>query len=290
MDADKVTPVWTGRAILGEGPLWSERLGLVLFVDIKGSRLLAWAPADGTAREWPMAEPCCWLVERRDGQGFIAGMKRRIVDLALDPDSGPTILREVAQPEADRPWNRFNDGKGDQAGRVWFGSMDDDEALSTGSLYRMTPDGAVVAVDAGYGVANGPAVSPDGGTLYHADSAARVVYAFRIGEDGNLTDKREHLRFTEADGYPDGMTTDAEGGLWVAHWDGGRVTRFLPDGTRDRHIALPASRVTSVTFFGTGFDRMAITTASIGRDDEPLAGSLFVADPGVRGLPPGRFG
>lgn len=284
------TPVWTGRAILGEGPLWSSARRQVLFTDIKGGRLIGWEPERQEADEWQVPENLCWLVERRDGDGFIAGLRNRIVHLRLGARAMVEIAAEIAQPEAHLPGNRFNDGKADHAGNIWFGSMDDAEQAVSGAFYRLAPDGRVDCVDVDYGVANGPALSPDGRTLYHTDSAARVVYAFDLSAGGNPSGKRVHIRFEEPDGYPDGMTTDAEGGLWIAHWDGGRVTRFGPDGTRDRHIALPVSRVTSATFFGPELDMLAITTAAIGRDEEPLAGSLFVASPGVRGLPPAMYG
>jgi len=284
------TPVWTGRAVLGEGPVWSPRLGLVLFVDIRGARLVAWRPADGAAREWPMAEAPCWLVERTDGDGFLAGLRSRLVDLAFDFETGPRIRRDVARLDAGEEGNRFNDAKGDGTGRVFFGSMDDAETAPTGALHRIDPDERVARVDARYVVANGPAVSPDGRTLFHTDSAARSIYAFDLAADGGLSSKRLHIRFAEDDGYPDGMTCDADGGLWVGHWDGGRLTRFRPDGTAERTIPLPCSRVTSCCFFGTGLDRLAITTAAHERGHEPLAGSLFVVEPGVRGLPPATYG
>jgi D-xylonolactonase len=283
-------PVWTGRAVLGEGPLWSPRLERVIFVDIRGSRLIAWSPQTGGAQEWPLPEACCWLIERSDGDGFLAGLRRRIVHLRLDLASGPEVVAEVARPEPDLPGNRLNDAKADRNGHVFAGSMDDGERATSGSLYRIDPDGTVTRLDGPYGVANGPAVSPDGRMLYHTDSAARTIYAFDLGTDGTLSNKRPHIRFAEADGYPDGMTTDAEGGLWVAHWDGARITRFTADGRPERSIALPCSRVTSCTFFGAGLDRMAVTTAAYQRDAEPLAGALFTLDPGCRGLPPATFG
>ncbi|MBV9656021.1 MAG: SMP-30/gluconolactonase/LRE family protein, partial [Acetobacteraceae bacterium] len=250
-------PVWTGRALLGEGPVWSLSRGEVLFTDIKGGRLIAWSPATGDAREWPVAGNLCWLVERRDGDGFVAGLRNRIVHLRLHADRGCDIAVDLGQPEAHLPGNRFNDGKADPAGRIWFGSMDDAEVAISGALYRLDRDGTIERVDTGYGVANGPALSPDGSVLYHADSAARSIYAFDIGPNGDLSGKRVHLRFGEQDGYPDGMTVDAEGGLWVAHWEGGRVTRFGPDGKPERWVSLPVSRVTSVAFFGSGLNRIA---------------------------------
>jgi sugar lactone lactonase YvrE len=282
--------VWQARALLGEGPLWSPRQDAVYFVDIRGSRILRHGLSDGSQAGWELNDAACWLVESADGDGFIAGLRsRRVVRLRLEPGQ-VTIGGEIARIEPDTSGNRLNDGKADARGRLWIGSMDDAEAAPTGSFYRIDGDGSVARVDQGYTVANGPALSPDGRTIYHTDSAARTVYAFDIGADGGLSGKRVHIRFTEADGYPDGMTCDAEGGLWVAHWDGARVSRFRPDGTLDRAIALPVSRVTSCVFAGPDLDRLFITTAAHGRGEEPLAGSLFECDPGMRGLPPCGFG
>lgn len=238
-----------------------------------------------------MPEACVWLIERKDGDGFLAGLKTRIVHLRLDLKTGPKIVAEIARPEAHLPGNRFNDAKADPHGRVWAGSMEDAESgAATGNFYRIDPNGMATQVDTGYGVANGPAVSADGKTLYHTDSMAQTIYAFDLDADGALKNKRTHIKFTAADGYPDGMTTDAEGGLWVCHWDGARVTRFLPNGRVDRAIALPCSRVTSCVFFGKALDRLAITTAAHERPNEAQAGSLFTVDPGVRGLAPAQFG
>jgi D-xylonolactonase len=124
---DQVRPVWTGRAILGEGPLWSPGLDRLIFVDIRGSRLIAWSPTDGDAREWVLPEACCWLIERSDGSGFLAALRTRIVHLALDLITGPEIVAELARPEADVSGNRLNDAKADPWGRAWAGSMDDQE-------------------------------------------------------------------------------------------------------------------------------------------------------------------
>ncbi len=159
----------------------------------------------------------------------------------------------------------------------------------SGGLWRLDPDMSWSLMDAGYRVANGPAFSPDGSILYHADSAKRLIYRFDLDPAGALHDRRVHIRFEEAWGYPDGMTTDAAGGLWVAHWDGARVSRFSPEGVLDRWIELPVSRPTSCAFGGADLDRLFITSASIGREDEALAGGLFEADPGARGLPTGMF-
>ncbi|TWA59369.1 xylono-1,4-lactonase [Azospirillum baldaniorum] len=283
--------VWEAGAQLGEGPVWSPSRNALFAVDIRGSRLLRYSPTDGRGRAWPLEEAACWLVERADGAGFVAGLRsRRLVGLRLDGER-LTIGRELVRLEEDAPGNRLNDAMADAAGRLWVGSMDDAEQDASGSLYRVGPDGSVERADEGYTVSNGPALSPDGRTLYHTDSPSRTIFAFTLAADGTLSGKRAHIRFGEEDGYPDGMTCDAEGHLWVAHWSGGRVSRFRPDGTLDRVVRLPVSNVTSCAFGGPGLDQLFITTAAQDAPDgEPLAGGLFACTPGGVGLPPGRFG
>lgn len=163
--------------------------------------------------------------------------------------------------------------------------MDDAAKRSSGSLYRLE-DRGLTRVDKGYRVANGPAISPDGATLYHSDTPRGVIYAFDIDDDGELSGKREHVSFQSTQGYPDGMTCDREGGLWVAHWEGGRISRFRSDGRLDETLPLPASRVTSCAFGGAELDQLFITTAAVERDDEAAAGGLFRCRPGVCGLNP----
>jgi D-xylonolactonase len=172
---------------------------------------------------------------------------------------------------------------------VYFGTMDNDEQDDRGSLYRLYPDGRVVQLDSGYRVTNGPAFSVDGTRMYTPDSARALVYCFDVNADGSLANKREFLRFKPGEGYPDGMTMDAEDRLWIAHFGGARVSRFAQDGTLMSTIALPASNITNGAFGGPQLDRLFITSASIGlnedqRAQQPLAGSLFEVRPGVRGI------
>lgn len=274
------------RATVGEGPLWSAREGAVYFVDIKGRPAVhRLTLATGEQRSWDMPESIGWIVERSARPGFIAGFKSGFAELALEPLS----IRPIGDPEPGLPGNRLNDGAADRWGRIWAGSMDDAEIEATGSLYRLDPDLTWRSMDQGYHVTNGPTFSPDGTVLYHADSARRVVYRFDLGGDGSLGERGLFVRFPEEWGYPDGMATDVDGGVWIAHWAGSRVSRFRPDGSLDRSIALPVSQVTKCVFAGEGLERMFVTSACIGREDEPLAGALFEVDPGVTGLQPGVF-
>ena len=284
----EATPLWAARATLGEGPLWSSRLGRIFFVDIRGRRILSCALDGSAAAEWPMEHRPCWIIETTRADHFLVGLERSIVILRLIPGEPAEILHRLPGEFAEGL--RLNDAKAGPGGEVYFGTMDDAEEAATGHFHILAADGSATRIDQDYTVSNGPAVSPDGRTVYHTDSPARTVYVFDRDHDGSLTGKRVHIRFTEADGYPDGMTCDAEGGLWVCHWDGGRVTRFLPDGTRDRAITLPVSRVTSCAFAGPGLDHLVITTAAFGREAEPLAGTLFVAMPGIQGLAAHRSG
>ena len=183
----------------------------------------------------------------------------------------------------------MNDGKADAQGHIWCGTMDMAEEHDRGALYRLPPDRSWTRVDSDYRVPNGPCFSPCGQWLYHSDTAKRQMYRFRRTETG-ATDREPFIRFEEADGYPDGMTVDAEGHIWVAHWGGGRISRFTPDGTLDRAIPMPARQVTNICFAGPDLDRMFVSSATVGLDDpSEHDGGFFEVDSGVRGLPTHLF-
>ena len=264
----------------------------VYWTDIKGDKLPRYRLADGAADEWQMPEDIGWVIERRHKPGFIAGFRRGVAELSLDP---LTITPRLA-PESSLPNNRLKDAKADsQDGSGWF----DDElnrfrARDRGNFYRLDPNFRVHCVDTGYLCANGPTLSRDGRVIYHTDSAKRRITAWEFAADGSLANKRVFAEFSEADGYPDGMTTDAEGRLWVAHWEGWGITRFRPNGSRDRFIDLPVSQVTSCCFAGPKLDRLFITSARIGLspqqlDKERSAGGFLEVTPGIAVLPTEQF-
>jgi sugar lactone lactonase YvrE len=224
------------------------------------------------------------LAPRRSG-AFIGGTEDGIA--IIDPAS--KRFEMVAQPELQLPDNRFNDGKVDRRGRFWAGTMDDREKESTGTLYCLDADMNCAAVDTGYKVTNGPAFSPSGDIMYHSDSAKAVTYAFDMDSSGRPQDRRVFLQFKEGDGFPDGMTVDSEGCLWIAFWDGGCVRRFSPAGEWLETIEMPVTRPTSCAFGGRDLDRLYISSANIGLDEQaaamqPNAGGLFMFVPGVRGI------
>lgn len=275
------------RAVLGEGPIWVAREQALYWVDIPEARLFRWSEGEGTRRIEPGAHICS-LAPRQTG-GYVGGGYDGFLEIGEDHRAAL-----IDDPEPDLPANRFNDGKVDRGGRFWAGTMDRSEREASGSLYRLDPDLRWTRIDSGYRVTNGPTFSLDGRTMYHTDSALQRVYAFDLAEDGSAANKRVHLQFGKGDGYPDGMTVDAEDCLWIAFWDGWCVRRFSPAGKRIAEIAIPAQRPTSCAFGGPQLDRLFITTAS--RDlapaelaAQPQAGGLFMTKPGVKGVPEPLF-
>jgi D-xylonolactonase len=271
------------HAVLGEGPVWVAREAALYWLDIKGRKIFR-LDESMNFTHWPTPIRIGSLAPRKSG-GFIAGTEDgiAIVDPAADR------FEIVAKPEEQLPDNRFNDGKVDRRGRFWAGTMDDREQAATGTLYCVGRNLEWSAIDKSYKVANGPAFSPAGDVMYHNDSARQVTFAFDLNADGIATNRRTFLQFGPGDGYPDGMTVDGEGCLWIAFWNGWCIRRYSPSGDWIETVKMPVQRPTSLAFGGRDLDKLYVTSASIDLDDEalqmqPKAGGLFMFTPGVRGL------
>jgi len=271
-------------AILGEGPVWVAWEEALYWVDISGRKLFR-LNAGGDVSAW--ATPFrVGSIAPRAGGGFIAGTDQGIA--AIDPDADRFEI--LLEPEKGLPGNRFNDGKIDRRGRFWVGSMDDEERQASGTLYCVGSALDVTTVDTDYKVTNGPAFSPSGAVMYENDSARQVTYAFDIGGGGVASNRRIFLQFNSGDGYPDGMTVDADGCLWIAFWDGWCLRRYSPAGEWLETVKVPVQRPTSCVFGGPDMDRLYITSARRDFDAaalamQPNAGALFMLIPGVRGIP-----
>ncbi|GAA0736362.1 SMP-30/gluconolactonase/LRE family protein [Sphingomonas japonica] len=273
------------RDQLGEGLLWSARDGVLYWTDIIGKALNRLSLASGTVDRIAMPEMIGWVIERDSG-GLIAGMQTGFHAVTLDP----LAIVPMLDPEPDLPENRLNDAKADAEGRIYAGTMPLSCDVPSGALYRLDPDGTLHTLERDIIIANGPAISPDGATFYHTDTGRNAIYRYDRAADGSLSGRALFIDFDRDWGSPDGMTTDAEGHLWVAHWGGSRISRFAPDGSHQRSIALPASQITNIAFAGPDLDRMFVTSAADGVPGEADAGRLFeVLDPGVRGLRPGVY-
>ena len=267
--------------LLGEGPVYHPLEHALYWVDIKGKTVNRLNLSNDAHQSWPMPEMLGWVIPRQQAPGFIAGFKSGFARLVLEP----LRIEPIGAPERHLPHNRLNDAAVDRFGCIWAGSMDELERNPTGALYRLDSTGNWALHDSGYVVANGPTFGVDHTVLYHTDTHSRIIYRFQLAADGSIRDKQAFVAFPPEWGSPDGMATDEQNGVWVAHWGGARLSRFLPDGHLDRYIEMPVSQVTSCCFAGHNLERMFVTTASIGREDEQHAGCLFEVFPGIQGAP-----
>lgn len=283
MEATLVQCVADVGAVLGEGPVWVASENALYWVDIKGLAIFRLDSA-GDVQQWHTPFRIASLAPRRGG-GFIAGTDRGFATVDLDA----MRFDPIVHPEPDRTTNQFNDGKLDRQGRFWAGTMDDDERAATGALYCLSTNQSWRRADDGYRVTNGPAFDRSGRLMYHNDSALRTTYVFDLDEDGRATDRRVFANYGPGDGYPDGMTVDAEDCLWIAFWDGWCVRRYSPAGECLAKITLPVQKPTSCAFGGPGLDRLYVTSASVGlsvrdRAEQPCAGGLFMLELGCSGI------
>ena len=279
--------IWRGHSICGEGPLWIPEEQGLYWVDIDGCKAHQFQLENGEVKSWDFPEKTGWILPREGRSDFIAGCKSGIY--SVDFESG--VREKMLDPESEIPENRFNDAKVDAEGRIWTGSTDDLEVNPTGWLYRIDADWSFSKWDGPYIVPNGPAITNDGGTLYHVDSLGRRIYAFDKNDDGSLSNRRLFVELQSSDGFPDGLTVDDENAIWLAHWGGSRITRFLPDGTIDGILEIPVPQVTSCTFGGPDRNLLFITTASRDLDLKkfPLAGGVFCTKTSVTGRASPRF-
>jgi Gluconolactonase len=274
------------HAIIGEGPYWDHVASVLYWIDIKGRRLHRYDPEAGSDKELRLEKMPGAVVGRAKGTSLVMAMEDGFN--FVDPESGAAT--PLVNPEPDRPGNRFNDGKCDSRGRFWAGSMDNAEKASSGAFYRLDADLVCETQFDGVGISNGLAWSPDDRFLYYIDTPTGRVDCFDFDADsGRLSNRRPAFAVPREMGFPDGMTIDEEGMLWIALWEGWGLSRWNPrTGKLIGKVELPVARTSSCAFGGPCLDRLYITTASIGvgpgeTADQKHAGGLFVYEPGLRG-------
>jgi sugar lactone lactonase YvrE len=280
------------KAELGEGPIWDSEHQVLYWVDIIGQKLHIYDPALKVDRSIPLGQYVSAVVPRSKGG---VALTTQNGFFRLDLNSGE--LQPITDPESEKQNNRFNDGKCDAAGRFWAGTMSINGTDLSGSLYCLEIDGIARKVFNNIGISNGIAWSLDNKIMYYVDSPTKQVAAFDYDiHSGTPTNRRVIIDLTNGDVFPDGMTIDEEGMLWVALWDGYRVCRWNPHtGELLQTISIPAAKVSACTFGGRNLDELYITTARENMsaeqlEKEPMAGSVYRVKLDVRGIPAYSFG
>ena len=274
--------------ILGESPVWDERTQSLLWVDIRRPAIRRLHAVSGRVDTWPLPELVgaialtedegCWLIAMGDAVSRFDGMSGRIEPVAVLP----------RRPDG----HRFNDGRCDRQGRLFVSTMHNLTRAPEGTLYRLERGRLLPLLD-GLCIPNSLAFSPDGATMYFADSLRHRIDAHDYDGTAGRFGAARPFAAVQPPGFPDGATVDAEGFVWSAQFKASQIVRYAPDGRIDRVIALPVDKPTCVAFGGADLDVLYITTASQAMTPaemaaQPLAGALLAMKPGVRGLPEPR--
>lgn len=281
---DAALPAHTANALTGEVPIWDARRGTLWWTDIQGQRLLAHEPATGRNETYNLPSMAGLIALRKDGS-LLLGLEDGLYP--FEPAGG--LGSRLVAVEDDNPNTRINDGKVDPVGRLWFGTMNKTgPGGPVGAIYRLDPDGKLDVVRRDVTVPNAFAFSPDGGTLYFSDSITGTIEAFPYDvQTGRIGAGRPFVSYS-GEGRCDGACIDAEGALWVAVVGGGRVERYLADGSLDMVVALPVSRPTMPMLGGHDGRTLYITSqrrflSAQRLSEEPFAGDLLAVRVDVSG-------
>ncbi len=284
--------VLSADAIIGESPLWHAESSRLYWVDIQGQKIHRFDPKTRINETFNLPDLVTCLGLRKTG-GLILTMRKNFA--FYDPSTAQ--LQMLTQVESDQPANRFNDGRCDPQGRFWAGTMSEkDWNAPAGALYRFDANQSCQVMRHDVICSNGTGWSPDSLTMYHTESFRYAIFAYDFDpHTGNMSGRRVFAEVDKNSGaFPDGLTVDAEGGVWSNHVGLGQIVRYTPAGKVDRIVQLPVPRATGCTFGGEHLDVLYVTSARetmTARQliDAPLSGSLFAVNTGFRGLPTPMF-
>lgn len=276
---------------LGESPVWRADEEALYWVDIPKGLIFRHVFATGVNSQWKLPAPIGSFAFRSK-DGMVVALKTGIY--FFNPEN--CDLREIHNPETGLPENRFNEGKCDPRGRFFTGTMNEVvRGKPDGSLYRLDSQGELSIILRQITVPNGLAWSPDGSTMYFADTRRHVIFQFDYDiDDGIPCRQRTFVDLSSYEGLPDGATIDTDGCLWSAMFSGGRIVRYTPKGKIDRVIGLPVTQVNSLAFGGSDLRTLFVVTSKhllneAGLAAQPLAGDIFAIDAGVAGMMEPRF-
>ncbi|GAB2907489.1 SMP-30/gluconolactonase/LRE family protein [Paraburkholderia jirisanensis] len=276
---------------LGEGATWCARSGRFYWTDIEGARLWRYDPRDGRSTFWPMPERLASFALCADPHYLLLGLASRLAFFDLATGEIEPIVD--VEPGMN---TRLNDGRCDRQGRFVFGTKDEAAPVQPiGGFYRLNRDLTLERLPLpAPAISNSIAFSPDGATMYYCDSPTREIRTCDYGADGSVRNDRLFVKLADPTGEPDGSTVDTEGGLWNAHWGGGRVVRYAPDGTETERVLVPTAQPSCVALGGARLGTLYVTSARVGLDaaalrDDSRAGAVFIATPARRGVPEPLF-
>ncbi|MEZ5736611.1 MAG: SMP-30/gluconolactonase/LRE family protein [Novosphingobium sp.] len=287
----KIERADTHRCGLGEGAVWDADEQALYFLDIWGQKVFRHDPAAGTTKSWDTPGHV-GAMGLREGGGAVLAMKDSLY--TLDFAGGECV--KVAGPVFDTPRPTINDGAVDRAGRFVFGGCDTDieNAQPVGGLYALDTGHRVTQLDSGIHLSNSHCFSPDGKTLYCADSFLNNAYAYDYDvATGQVSNKRVFVNTEDLGGCPDGSAVDADGLVWMSIFEGAKVAAYRPDGTLERAVDMPVRLISSVAFGGPGLDRLYVTTidpTEFGGEAEEGSGYVYVVEGlGTCGVPEARY-
>ena len=272
---------------LGESPIWEPNENALYWVDWGGGPLYRYELTTGKCDSFPVSIPVTALARRATGE-LVAVAQTGIFGWNPQTNEFTSI---VGQPIPEKPSLCYNDSVVDRQGRLLVGAVDGvDPWAPLGSLWRLDPDLSLHQLDDQLTTPNGIGVSPDGTTLYVTNMRHHEILVYDYDTTaGTVSHRRLFAHVPPEEGLPDGLTVDAEGFIWSAHWDGWKLTRYDPAGRIERQVRFPVNHVICFAFGGQDLDELFVTTASWEFSDEdhkrlPLAGDLFRLTPGVKGL------
>ena len=285
----EVECAYASKDKLGESPIWVEEKNSVFWVDIKKCLIQALNLRTNKHDSWEFNEQISCIAHIKNNK-FIAGTKTGIQFVDLDKNT----LTHIINPEKNFLNNRFNDGKCDNKGRFYVGTMNEVNNEKTGSFYICYSDLSYKKIDGDYVITNGPAFTNNYKKIYFTDTSQGIIYTAEINKDGTIREKKQFISIPASEGKPDGMTVDHQGFLWVAIFGGSCVIKFNREGKVIDRIILPVSCVTSCAFGGEDLNTLFITTASFKLNNkqhiqEPEAGSLFKVDLKSKGNKTNKF-
>jgi len=273
------------RASLGECPVWSAAEQLLYWVDINAPSLNRFDPATGANHAMPMPSSIGCFALRKAG-GFVVALRDGLWLAGADG----VLERKVAAAPYDPAHHRFNDGRCDPQGRLFAGTMNEKRDAPSAALYRVDADFRITEVLGGLTISNGLAWSPDGRTMYHADTPTLTINAFAFdAATGTPSNGRVFACFAAETDRPDGAAVDSEGCYWIAFYRGGRIARLSPRGEVLASHPVPALCPTMCAFGGADLRTLYVTSARQQRAADELArlpqsGGIFALRVDVPGI------